>query len=425
MSTPLSIPQRALSTLISALGLVVFTFLDLLDFLLCYVYRFLDELFEKSSSRCYCGDSNGEERSLDEEISKTLHERENIFRTKFSLDLRRDDRKVKGGNGFKHGRWSDCCCESCISWQEKGEGKLHVVTNVPNQGTKGYENETSENVIFIHGFLSSSSFWAQTVFPQTTQPNFKLFAMDLLGFGRSPKPADCLYKLEDHTGMIVKSVIESYQLESFHLVAHSMGCIIALNLAAKYPDRVKSVTLLAPPYYPSNGENASHDALNKLAKKKIWPPLAFGSAIMSWYEHVGRTVCLAFCRNHLIWERIVKLLTGKRELHFFVTDMTKHTHHSAWHTMHNVICGGAKTQDKNLEIIKKAGISVKIIHGDKDQMVPTECSYNMKSSVPHAELQIMNGHDHNSMIVGREKELTRELEEYWLSASMSYVTREQ
>lgn len=113
-------------------------------------------------------------------------------------------------------------------------------------GRNGYENETSENVIFIHGFLSSSSFWAQTVFPQATRPNLKLFTVDLLGFGHSPKPADCLYQLKDHISMIEKSVIEPYQLESFHLVAHSMGCMIALDLAARYPNRVKSITLLAP-----------------------------------------------------------------------------------------------------------------------------------------------------------------------------------
>lgn len=46
--------------------------------------------------------------------------------------------------------------------------------------------------------------------------------------------------------MIEKSVVLPLEMTTFHLVAHSMGCIIALALAAKYPKNVKSITLVAP-----------------------------------------------------------------------------------------------------------------------------------------------------------------------------------
>lgn len=106
----------------------------------------------------------------------------------------------------------------------------------------------AENVIFIHGFLSSSSYWTETVFPNLSEPvkrNYRLFAIDLLGFGGSPKPRDCLYTMKDHLEMIEKSVIRPYQLNSFHVVAHSMGCIIGMALAAKHSNSVKSITLVA------------------------------------------------------------------------------------------------------------------------------------------------------------------------------------
>lgn len=133
MLTPLTFPKKTLNTLISAISLVVFTFLDLLDFLLCYVYRFLDEFLEENPIRCYCCEKSGKEGSSDREVSDTLHERKNIFREKFFLNLRRNY-KVKGGGQLRHARWSDCCCKSCISWQGKEERKLHLVTNLPNQG---------------------------------------------------------------------------------------------------------------------------------------------------------------------------------------------------------------------------------------------------------------------------------------------------
>lgn len=83
-------------------------------------------------------------------------------------------------------------------------------------------------------------------FSEKVNHDYRLIAIDLLGFGKSPKPRDCLYTLKDHVEMIEKSVIQPLQLGTFHLVAHSMGCIIALALAAKYPKCVKSITLVAP-----------------------------------------------------------------------------------------------------------------------------------------------------------------------------------
>ena len=105
-----------------------------------------------------------------------------------------------------------------------------------------------ENVIFLHGFLSSSLFWTETVFPnlsELTKRNYRLYAVCLLG-SEEAQSRDCLYTLRDHLEMVEKSVIHPFHFGSFHLVAHSMGCVIALALAAKYSKSVKSVTLVAP-----------------------------------------------------------------------------------------------------------------------------------------------------------------------------------
>ncbi|KAL2534699.1 alpha/beta-Hydrolases superfamily protein [Abeliophyllum distichum] len=251
------------------------------------------------------------------------------------------------------------------------------------------------------------------VFPSLsvhTKKSYRLFAVDLLGFGKSPKPRDCMYTLRDHLQMIEKSVIDPFQLNSFHVVAHSMGCVIAVALAAKYSESVKSITLVAPPYFPSSKEGASLAALRQLAARRIWPPLLFGSALMSWYEHLGRCVCFLFCRNHKTWEQILKLLTRIRDLPFSVVDLTQHTHHSAWHTMHNIICGGAKLLDKYLDTLTISRVKIHIIQGNKDQVVPLECSYNMKMKAPYAELSIIPNADHKTVIFGREEEFTRNLE---------------
>lgn len=72
--------------------------------------------------------------------------------------------------------------------------------------------------------------------------------------------------------------------------------------------------------------------------------------------------------------------------------------------------------DRYLEAVREAKIPVRIIQGDKDQVVPLECSYNLKAKLPFAELQVLSGRDHCSAIVGREEILTEELEAIWFSS---------
>lgn len=405
--------------LISSASAVAFLFLDLLDVLFCLLFKLIDEFLEgEGSGCCYCSIENYEEEEEksdtdNELLSTTLYKRRNLFR-KMRSGGNVSRRKMK-----EDVRWSDCSCENCVSWMSNvgAELKLHVVVKEPEQANlQDFKGKKAENIVFLHGFLSSSTFWTETIFPNLSadaNQSYRLLAVDLLGFGKSSKPNNCLYTLKDHVEMIESSVIQTFELNSFHVVAHSMGCVVALALAAKYSHSVRSITLIAPPYVTSTKEDASLTALNRLAARRLWPPLLFGSSFMSWYEHLGRCICYIICKNHRIWEGILKLLTWNRNLHFMAIDLTRHTHHSAWHTMHNVICGGAKLMDRYLETLKIAKVKINVIQGSRDQVVPMECSNNVKMKVPDAVVKIVDNADHTSVVIGREKVLCNDLEELW------------
>ncbi|OIT27657.1 PREDICTED: probable lysophospholipase BODYGUARD 4 [Nicotiana attenuata] len=411
--------QTFKENLISSMSAVVFFFLDFLDVVFCVFFRLVDEFLEGKRSQCYCSVKKEEEKTVidgENELSESLYERRNVFREMGFLgncSRKKEWRKVN-----ENVRWSDCGCKSCVSWMSnEAELKLYVVVKEPVKAiSQDFKGKKAENIVFLHGFLSSSSFWTETVFPNLSEDakqKYRLFAVDLLGFGKSPKPNNCLYTLKDHIEMIETSVIHPFQLNSFHLVAHSMGCVVALSLAAKYPNSVKSITLIAPPYFCSRKEDASLIALNRLAERRLWPPLLFGSSFMSWYEHLGRCVCYIICKNHRMWEGILKSLTWNRNMHFMAIDLTRHTHHSAWHTMHNVICGGAKFMDKYLETLSIAKVKINVTQGSRDQVVPLECSTNIKMKVPDAMVKIIANADHTSVVRGREKDLCNDLEKLW------------
>ncbi|GMP96805.1 hypothetical protein CsSME_00045291 [Camellia sinensis var. sinensis] len=463
------------------LSFIVFSIVDILDFLLCYVYKMADFLIEAEWRPCYCSSAKeaitssgkilvsepGESKIVRltstklqlEEISDTLYTRSSVVSeaSKSTVDeLKRikldgtiiqswpSSEKIRrrGGGGpvrstfginstivemlrGKIGgqqshpipRWSDCDCKTCTSWTSSSKETLFVRAD-------GARDNMKEDVLFIHGFISSSAFWTETLFPnfsESAKSTYRLFAIDLLGFGRSPKPTDSLYTLREHLDMIERSVIEPYKVQSFHIVAHSLGCILALALAVKHPASVKSLTLLAPPYFPiPKGEQGTQYLMRKLAPRRVWPPIAFGSSIACWYEHVSRTVCLLICKQHRLWDFLTKLITRNRIKTFLIEGFCCHTHNAAWHTLHNIICGTAGKIDEYLDIVRnRLKCHVTIFHGRDDELIPVECSYHVQSRIPRARVKVVDNKDHITLVVGsHQKAFARELEQIWKASSM-------
>ncbi|KAG4121988.1 hypothetical protein ERO13_D11G239601v2 [Gossypium hirsutum] len=219
---------------------------------------------------------------------------------------------------------------------------------------------------------------------------------------------ETIYTLKEHVEWIEKSLICEYKLNSFHVVAHSMGCIIGLALAAKHSTSLKSITLVAPPYFPSK-EGVEMRAMKWLTPKRLWPPTAFIWSIMVWYEHLSRCVCLLVCRNHRFWEALIKRLTASRDVNFMVMDLTKHTHHSGWHTTHNVLYRGVKEMDKNLETLMKLKKRVHVIVGSRDKTIPPDSRHNIKTKFPDVELLNIPNAGHRSIILTRETDFAHNL----------------
>lgn len=103
--------------------------------------------------------------------------------------------------------------------------------------------EEGDPVVFLHGFAGDLQNW-MFVQPEIAADHVTI-AIDLPGHGGSGKALD---GIEGLVGMadIVAGMLKALDFDEAHLVGHSMGGEVALNLAARNPDRVSSLTLLAP-----------------------------------------------------------------------------------------------------------------------------------------------------------------------------------
>jgi pimeloyl-ACP methyl ester carboxylesterase len=130
--------------------------------------------------------------------------------------------------------------------------RTHLLTS----GTEG-----REPVFFVHGNVSSSRFFEETLAALTNEPAYRGFAPDLRGFGGSEtKPLDATRGLGDFSDDLY-ALAGALGLEDrkIHLVGWSVGGTIAVRYTVDHPDGVASLTLVNPmsPYGFGGTKDAS------------------------------------------------------------------------------------------------------------------------------------------------------------------------
>ena len=110
-------------------------------------------------------------------------------------------------------------------------------------------------VIFVHGNVSSSVFWARAM--AALPAGFRALAPDLRGFGASDStPVDATRGVRDYSEDLL-ALLDALGLESAHFVGWSLGGGVILQLLLDAPTRVRSLTLVNPVSPLGFGEYAS------------------------------------------------------------------------------------------------------------------------------------------------------------------------
>jgi pimeloyl-ACP methyl ester carboxylesterase len=96
-------------------------------------------------------------------------------------------------------------------------------------------------IVFLHGAGMDHSVWALLA-RAFAHHGFSVLAPDLPGHGHSSGPAlTSIAALADWTA----TLIDAARVKAARLVGHSMGSLVALETAARYPAKVSSLSLIA------------------------------------------------------------------------------------------------------------------------------------------------------------------------------------
>jgi pimeloyl-ACP methyl ester carboxylesterase len=103
-----------------------------------------------------------------------------------------------------------------------------------------------EPVVLLHGLTRSSDDWVGV--GDSLAVDHRVIALDLRGHGRSSRFTDRARFGIAMADDVIR-LLDQLHIQRAHLVGHSMGAAIAANVTARYPARVATVTLIAPPLY--------------------------------------------------------------------------------------------------------------------------------------------------------------------------------
>jgi len=105
--------------------------------------------------------------------------------------------------------------------------------------------EKGQPVLFLHGNLSSATWWEEVV--STLPVGYYGIAPDQRGFGASDQ--DVKIDARRGAGDLVDdavALLDYLGIERAHVVGHSMGGFVLWRMMMSYPQRLNSVTLVAP-----------------------------------------------------------------------------------------------------------------------------------------------------------------------------------
>ena len=115
------------------------------------------------------------------------------------------------------------------------EGRIHYYDAEPRIPGGGVP------LVLVHGLGDRDESWAPML-KRLKRAGFHVYAPDLLGYGRSPKPADGDYSMQGES-KLVYDFIQALGLQKTNLGGWSMGGWVALTLAHEHPELLDRVVV--------------------------------------------------------------------------------------------------------------------------------------------------------------------------------------
>jgi 3-oxoadipate enol-lactonase len=234
------------------------------------------------------------------------------------------------------------------------------------------EGDGPETIMFSHGLLWSHKMFMDQI--QFLKKKYTVIAYDHRGQGQS-EVSEGPYDMDLLTQDALE-LIEKVACKPVHFVGLSMGGFVGMRLAARYPDKIKSLVLLETSANPEPVENL--------------PKYKFLNGVVKWLGVIPTVA-----------KQVMKIMFAQS----WLENPKNKAAHQKWE---KELRENKKTITKSVEaVIYRKGVEEEIrnitsptmvVVGDEDVATKPEKAKYIQMSIPNAVLHMVPGAGHSSCI---------------------------
>ena len=234
-------------------------------------------------------------------------------------------------------------------WQSRGELEIllgHSIF-VVDEGAAHLPT-----IVLLHGFPTSSWDW-QLIWDELAK-DYRLIALDMLGFGFSDKPNSRQYSIHGQAD-IVEALVKTKGLTNFHVLAHDYGDTVAQELLARQLEGTGSGTWLSCCLLNGGLFSETHRAL--LTQKLLLSPLGKFLNRLTGYSKCSKNFSSVFGPQSKPSEQdlenfwwLINVNNGKHIFHNLITYMRDRIEH----------------RERWVSALQKSTIPLAVINGSVD-----------------------------------------------------------
>lgn len=263
-----------------------------------------------------------------------------------------------------------------------------IKTSKANVRIRRRKSEKGEPAVFLHGLGGSGHNWFP--FMDRFSDQLDMTAPDLPGFGKTLPPSDQDYSPKNFAETIAEVIEMVYPSQRVHLFGSSSGGAVAVQLAARRPELVKTMTLVAPAL-PTLYPDLSAAPVILMAIPKFGEKLMQRYFELSVAERAHNTIVNTFANPKNTPENWHAAITRELE----ARDLQPHQLSSLLATLRSLLATFFdRSEQSPWNLVKSITAPSLFIYGGKDKLIHPRAAKKVPFFAPAAKVRVLEETGH-------------------------------
>jgi pimeloyl-ACP methyl ester carboxylesterase len=258
-----------------------------------------------------------------------------------------------------------------LTLEQRRAGLEEATASIPGFEIPYLHGGAGEPLILIHGFGAEKNNFTRVA--RFLTPHYRVLIPDLPGFGEASKPDTATYSIAEQVERL-RQFMHGLGIQRAHLGGSSMGGFIATAWAAKYPNEVATLWLLAP-----GGTAAAYDSELRREYLKTGEILLLAKTP----EDHARVRAIAMARQPFLPYSFKRVLAERA---------------AANYELHSAIFRQMNAEAPLESYVKDLPTPALIVWGAEDRVLNPQGAEAMRALLPNARAIVMPGIGHLPMI---------------------------